>query len=79
MKRWVTALLCALLLPNLSGCGRNEQETMLRMKQISLALNTHEAARGTSPPPAITAADGTPLLSWRVASLCRFQNSGYRE
>jgi Protein of unknown function (DUF1559) len=45
------------------------------LKQIGVAIGAHMQDHDHLPAPAITAADGTPLLSWRVAIL---PHLGYR-
>lgn len=48
----------------------DDREAMISLSQISLALRSFQIAhQGDSPPRAIFAADGTPLLSWRVVIL----------
>src|SRR5262249_8723165 len=52
------------------------------LKELSLAMYSYQQAFGHLPPAAITAKDGTPLLSWRVAILCGAalgQHDLYRE
>ena len=47
----------------------SEPPAIKNLNQIGLALHRHHDAYSSFPPLAITDADGTPLLSWRVAIL----------
>ena len=49
--------------------GRARQEAMDQLKQLGLALQKYHVERKSYPPAFIAAADGKPLLSWRVAIL----------
>jgi len=49
------------------------------IKQIMLAMHNYHAAKGQLPAPAITDADGKPLLSWRVSLLPYFDQQALYE
>ncbi len=49
--------------------ARARAESMDHIKMILLALHNYNQVAGRFPPAAIARADGTPLLSWRVAIL----------
>lgn len=67
----VIGFLVALLLPAVQAAreAARRNQSLNNMKQIALALHNHHDVRGRFPAQAICAADGTPLLSWRVAIL----------
>jgi hypothetical protein len=44
-------------------------EPIGKLKFLALAMHNYHAVNGTLPPAAVTAPDGTPLLSWRVLLL----------
>ncbi len=46
-----------------------KNETLAKLKQVGTAMLAYETAQGKFPSPAIYAADGKPLLSWRVQLL----------
>jgi hypothetical protein len=66
-----TGMLVGLLLPAVNAAREQGRRVtaMSQMRQIVLAMQQHELARGNLPARAIVGADGKPLLSWRVALL----------
>lgn len=63
--------LMLVLRPELQAVGRfgRRQQSVEHLKQIGLAMHTYFDVYKHFPPPALAAADGKPLLSWRVAIL----------
>ena len=63
--------LLMVLRPELQAVGRfgRRQQSIDHLKQIGLALHTYHDVYKRLPQPAMAAADGKPLLSWRVAIL----------
>lgn len=49
--------------------NRMRGQCMQNLEKLAAALKAYEQDYGTLPPPALVAADGTPLLSWRVLLL----------
>lgn len=74
----VVGILVALLLPAVQAAreAARRVESSNHMKQLALAVLNYESAEGRLPPQAICAADGTPLLSWRVAILPYLEQQG---
>lgn len=66
-----TPVLVGLLLPAVQAARDAARRTQVsdNFKQVMLAMATYEAKNGRFPAQAICAADGRPLLSWRVALL----------
>jgi len=66
-----TPVLVGLLLPAVQAARDAARRTQVtsNFKQVMVAMATYEAANGHFPAQAICAADGRPLLSWRVALL----------
>lgn len=58
-----------LLLSNTTNPNRPQEEALRKLKQLGLAMHNYHDAHRHFPFPATKAADGTPLLSWRVALL----------
>ncbi len=72
------AVLIALLLPAVQAAreAARRSQCINNLKQIGLALHNYHSAEGRFPPAAIIGADGTPLLSWRVAILPYLEREG---
>ncbi len=66
-----TGFAAALILPAIEAArgASRRMRSLQNTKQILLALHEYHDTHGHLPPVAITADDGTPLLSWRVALL----------
>jgi hypothetical protein len=66
-----TGVLVGLLLPAVQAAreAARRMSAASNIKQIMLALHNYHAVYNHLPAPAITDADGKPLLSWRVAIL----------
>lgn len=67
----VVGSLVALLLPAVQAAreAARRAQSSNNIKQLMLGILNYEASYRSMPPRAICAADGTPLLSWRVALL----------
>ena len=75
-------ILIALLLPAVQAAreAARRSQCVNNLKQIGLAMHNYASTNNTFPAAAITAPDGTPLLSWRVAILPYLeQESLYRQ
>lgn len=77
----VIGVLVALLLPAVQAAreAARRNASMNNLKQLALSLLNYESASGRLPGQAICAADGTPLLSWRVAVLPYLEEQGLYE
>ena len=64
-------ILVALLLPAVQQAreAARRNQSMNKLKEIGLAMQNHHDANRKFPPPAISDANGNPLLSWRVKLL----------
>ena len=67
----VIGVLTGMLLPAVQSAreAARRMSASNNLKQIGLAIHNYHSAYRKLPPRAITAVDGTPLLSWRVAIL----------
>jgi hypothetical protein len=55
--------------PTQSAEDPDRERALLNLRGLALGMHQYHDEHGTFPPTAIRAADGTPLLSWRVALL----------
>ena len=67
----VVGFLVALILPAVQAAreAARQNQAMINLKQLLLALHMYHDSKKSFPPNAIYSADGKPLLSWRVAIL----------
>ena len=67
----IGGILFSLLMPAIQGIREQARRAACgdNLRRIGLALQDYHDTHGTLPPAVITAADGTPLHSWRTAIL----------
>lgn len=64
-------VMAAMAMPAVANARESARSALSKsnLRQMAIALISHEVRAGQLPPPAIVDADGKPLLSWRVAIL----------